>query len=86
MMDDFETMPIGSRKRLKTLEADRDHYKKKALEIADRYQELLLQVGNKYPGESRHDTALRYIKQAENSPDEAQSSGKTLIPAYTADL
>ena len=29
------------------------------------YQELLYAVGNKYPGESRHQTALRYIRQAE---------------------
>jgi hypothetical protein len=29
------------------------------------YHELLYQVGNKYPGESRHETALRYIRQAE---------------------
>jgi hypothetical protein len=29
------------------------------------YEELLYAVGNKYPGESRHETALRYIRQAE---------------------
>jgi len=29
------------------------------------YQELLFAVGNKYEGETRHETALRYIKQAE---------------------
>ncbi len=29
------------------------------------YNELLFAVGNKYPGETRHQTALRYIQQAE---------------------
>ena len=29
------------------------------------YEELLLAVGNKHPGETRHQTALRYIRQAE---------------------
>lgn len=31
------------------------------------YEELIFAVGNKYPGETRHQTALRYIKQAETS-------------------
>jgi len=30
-----------------------------------KYNELLLAVGQKYPNESRHETALRYIRQAE---------------------
>jgi len=34
---------------------------------AERYRELLYSVGNKYPDESRHDTALRYIRNAEAS-------------------
>ena len=29
------------------------------------YEELLFAVGNKYPGETRHQTALRYIQRAE---------------------
>jgi hypothetical protein len=29
------------------------------------YEELLFAVGNKCPGETRHQTALRYIQQAE---------------------
>jgi hypothetical protein len=32
------------------------------------YHELLYSVASKYPGESRHETALRYIRQAENTP------------------
>lgn len=33
--------------------------------IEKKYNELLLAVGNKYPDESRHETALRYIKTTE---------------------
>lgn len=29
------------------------------------YYELIMNVGNAYPGETRHQTALRYIKNAE---------------------
>lgn len=29
------------------------------------YEELIYAVGSKWPGESRHETALRYIKEAE---------------------
>ena len=34
-------------------------------EVEKQYRELLYAVGNKYEGESRHQTALRYIQQAE---------------------
>ncbi len=33
--------------------------------LNDLYNELLFAVGNKYPNETRHQTALRYLKQAE---------------------
>ena len=33
----------------------------------EKYSELLYAVGNKHPGETRHQTALRYIRQAEAS-------------------
>lgn len=33
--------------------------------LADLYQELIMQVGNKYPNETRHQTALRYLRNAE---------------------
>jgi len=35
-----------------------------------KYNELIMAVGNKYPDETRHQTALRYIKQAEISSDD----------------
>jgi hypothetical protein len=40
---------------------------------AELYNELIMQVGNKYEGESRHETALRYIKGAEMSDNKAHS-------------
>lgn len=30
-----------------------------------KYHELIMAVGNKYPDETRHQTALRYIRQSE---------------------
>lgn len=35
-------------------------------ELAQKYNELLYAVGMKYQGEDRHDTALRYIREAED--------------------
>jgi len=43
----------------------------KPVKLPEEYNELILAIGNKYPNETRHQTALRYIKQAEkNSSDE----------------
>jgi predicted nucleic acid-binding Zn-ribbon protein len=39
--------------------------RREMVEIENKYQELIMAVGNKYPGETRHQTALRYIKNAE---------------------
>jgi hypothetical protein len=38
------------------------------------YNELLMAVENKYEGESRHETALRYIQEAERGSDEVSSA------------
>jgi hypothetical protein len=38
------------------------------------YHELLYAVGKKWPGETRHQTALRYIQQAERGSDQASSA------------
>jgi hypothetical protein len=35
--------------------------------VESKYNELLFAVGSKRVGETRHDTALRYIKQAEDN-------------------
>lgn len=40
-------------------------------ELQLRYDELLYAVAMKYPGESRHQTALRYIRQAERQSHQA---------------
>ena len=42
-----------------------------------KYDELLLQVENKHPNESRHETALRYIRQAENKSHQSCGAGKS---------
>jgi hypothetical protein len=41
--------------------------------VADLYNELLYAVESKYPGESRHDTALRYIRDRETRPHHGPS-------------
>jgi len=42
-----------------------NHRARKSNEIREKYNELLLAVTNKFLGETRHQTALRYIKEAE---------------------
>jgi len=47
------------------------------LEIKEKYYELIMQVGRKFQNESRHETALRYIKETEErahsgSPNDAK--------------
>lgn len=38
------------------------------------YHELLYQVGNKYEHETRHETALRYLRNAEMPTDNCEAS------------
>jgi hypothetical protein len=53
--------------------------------LRDRYNELIFAVGTKWPGETRHETALRYIKRMEEPettalakvPDNAELCGGT---------
>ncbi len=52
---------------------------KKSEEREKKYHELLLAVGNKYKGETRHQTALRYIRQAETSDSKAKVSQDNLL-------
>jgi len=35
------------------------------IKITQNYNELIMAVARKFPGETRHQTALRYIKEAE---------------------
>lgn len=46
-------------------------------ELSRKYQELLYQVSIKHPGETRHETALRYIRQAEKSLNLSQCNSRT---------
>ena len=46
--------------RIKELEASRDFWK-------NQHGELIMEVSKKFPNESRHETALRYIRERENS-------------------
>lgn len=50
-------LPIYDAKVIKAIE--------QAFDDAQRYNELLMTVVNKYPDETCHDTALRYITRAE---------------------
>jgi len=42
-------------------------------EITDKYHELLWAVEKKFPDETRHQTALRYITQAEQTMPESEA-------------
>jgi hypothetical protein len=41
---------------------------KRDKELREKYEELIYQVETKYPNESRHETAKRYIHERENRP------------------
>ncbi len=58
-MSDFETVPIGTQRTLQ--------------ELRGKYNELLLAVQKVIPGETRHETALRYLKQAEQQDNAPQA-------------
>ena len=49
-------------------------------ELREKYEELLYQVASKYPGESRHDTAKRYIHERETRPLQTASADTALNP------
>lgn len=42
-----------------------------------KYDELILAVGKKWPNESRHETALRYIRSAEDDSSETATAQAT---------
>jgi len=48
------------------------------VEVEKKYNELLFSVGKKYPNESRHDTALRYIRESDfGTIADAKEGGKS---------
>jgi len=55
--------------------------KEKSKKLDERYQELIMSVERKFPNETRHETALRYIKEAESH------SGNTCsVPAKESEI
>ena len=72
---DFFTEPNQGEKYLKDLANDLEQLftqhelsrKQEWVEAQEKYDELIMAVGNKYAGETRHETALRYIKSCENN-------------------
>lgn len=57
--------------KLTTLITQHDQaLKTKLIEDREKYDELIMAVGNKFEGETRHETALRYIKWAEQGHSE----------------
>jgi len=53
--------------RVEQLERELDEAKRN-------YMELIMSVGNKYPNETRHETAKRYIQERENMPSHGPDS------------
>lgn len=47
---------------------------KRVREVVAPYNELIQAVESKFDGETRHQTALRYIQQAEKKPTQASSN------------
>jgi len=51
-----------------------DEQQGKLNHLNSRYRELLYSVARKFPGETRHETALRYIRAAESSPSHCEAT------------
>lgn len=50
------------------------------LDVREKYNELVMAVGNKFEGETRHETALRYIRNAEQGSMEVAQSERSDDP------
>jgi hypothetical protein len=55
-------------------ECQPNNFQTKLAELQEKYNELIMAVETKFPNESRHETALRYIKSAELGSLEASRS------------
>lgn len=51
--------------------------KKEVESIHEKHNEILMAVNNKYEGETRHETALRYIQERENTTEQVTQEGQT---------
>ena len=70
---------LGARLRAEQLEAEIVRLR----EVGRKYGELLYHVQNKYPDESRHDTALRYIRERVDTLHQAVQEQS--VPRGTSD-
>ena len=61
-----EAMLEEIRDQVKTIAADRN-------ELRNKYYDLIMEVAQKWPEETRHETAKRYIRERENKPSECGS-------------
>ena len=50
---------------------------------SEQYTELIMAVESKYPGETRHQTALRYIRRAEDRATTTAATTNTIAAAPT---
>lgn len=67
--DYLTASPAALTNRQQGKEAERPESEQPADDYKFLYMELLLAVGKKWPGETRHQTALRYIQRAEQPGD-----------------
>ena len=51
-------------------------------ELRDQYNDLIMQVAMKHPDETRHETAKRYIYNAEHQDNEPAAALVMEIPSY----
>ena len=49
-------------------------------DVEAKYAELLYAVASKFPHESRHETALRYIRQRESAPSQVEQAQRKENP------
>ncbi len=59
--------------------SDSIDYEKEYFTLLDKYNELIYAVARKFDNESRHQTALRYIRATEDAVSEPQQA-KTVTP------
>jgi len=62
----YDTNAIGNC-NAENIYCDAKNYQEnRKLRFIEQYHELIMAVESKYPNESRHETALRYIREREN--------------------
>jgi hypothetical protein len=64
---------IAKSRITEVVEAEREYQREELEGVVKDYQELIMAVESKFEGETRHQTALRYIKQAETQTNPAEA-------------